>query len=100
MMTLISGSEVVITRAGYTSVMELASLGRGAVLIPTPGQTEQEYLGRYLNGHYGFVTVSQRAVERAGIPFPEAVSDSSKILPYSSTLLEEALALLLQQEKK
>ena len=100
MMTLISGSEVVITRAGYTSVMELASLGRGAVLIPTPGQTEQEYLGRYLNGHYGFVTVSQRAVKRAGIPFPEAVSDSSKILPYSSPMLEEALALLLQQEKK
>ena len=100
LMTLISGSEVVITRAGYTSVMELASLGRGAVLIPTPGQTEQEYLGRYLNGHYGFVTVSQRTVKRAGIPFPEAVTDSSKILPYSSTLLEEALALLFQQEKK
>jgi hypothetical protein len=100
MMTLISGSEVVITRAGYTSVMELASLGRGAMLIPTPGQTEQEYLGRYLNGYYGFVTVSQRAVERAGIPFPEAVSNSSKILPYSSPLLEEALVLLLQQEKK
>jgi hypothetical protein len=100
MISLISGSEVVITRAGYTSVMELASLGRGAVLIPTPGQTEQEYLGRYLNGHYGFVTVSQQVVERAGIPFPEGVSDSSKILPYSSPLLEEALALLLKQEKK
>lgn len=50
----------IISRAGYTTIMELASLGRGAILIPTPGQTEQEYLGRYLNGHRGFVTVSQR----------------------------------------
>jgi predicted glycosyltransferase len=100
MISLISRSEVVITRAGYTSVMELASLGRGAVLIPTPGQTEQEYLGKDLNGKWGFVTVKQQAIARAGIPLHEAVSDSSKILPDSGPLLKEALALLFQQEKK
>lgn len=49
----------IIARAGYTTIMELASLGRGAILIPTPGQTEQEYLGRYLHGRRGFVTVRQ-----------------------------------------
>jgi len=100
MMTLISGSEAVITRAGYTSVMELVSLGRGAVLIPTPGQTEQEYLGKYLDGNRGFVTVKQQVIERAGFPLREAVSDSNKILPDSRLLLEKAIARLLQQEKK
>jgi hypothetical protein len=53
----------VIARAGYTSVMELVSLGKGAVLIPTPGQPEQEYLGDWLNGHHGFVTVRQNKIK-------------------------------------
>ena len=61
---IISGALIVIARAGYTSVMELVSLGRGAVLIPTPGQTEQEYLGRHLDGRYGFVTMSQNSLDR------------------------------------
>lgn len=34
-------AEVIIARAGYTTIMELVSLGRGAIIIPTPGQTEQ-----------------------------------------------------------
>jgi len=38
----------IICRSGYTSMMEIAELGkRHALLIPTPGQTEQEYLSWY-----------------------------------------------------
>lgn len=40
----IAESGCVICRSGYSSVMDLAVLGKQAVLIPTPGQTEQEYL--------------------------------------------------------
>ena len=58
----IEGSSLVITRAGYTSVMELVSLEKGAVLIPTPGQPEQEYLGDWLNNHHGFITVKQQNI--------------------------------------
>lgn len=39
-----SASDVVICRSGYSTVMDLAVLGKKAILIPTPGQTEQEYL--------------------------------------------------------
>jgi len=40
-------SKVIITRSGYTTLMELAEIGISkAVIIPTPGQTEQEYLGK------------------------------------------------------
>jgi UDP-N-acetylglucosamine transferase subunit ALG13 len=35
---------VFIGRSGYSTVMDLARLGKPALLIPTPGQTEQEYL--------------------------------------------------------
>jgi UDP:flavonoid glycosyltransferase YjiC (YdhE family) len=38
----------VITRCGYSSVMDLAILKKKSVLIPTPGQTEQEYLAQHL----------------------------------------------------
>lgn len=41
-------SEFIVTRSGYTTVMELLSLRKKAVLIPTPGQTEQEYLANRL----------------------------------------------------
>ena len=38
----------IISRSGYTTVMELLYLQKKAVLIPTPGQTEQEYLAKHL----------------------------------------------------
>ena len=38
----------VICRAGYTSIMDFASVGSKAFLIPTPGQAEQEYLAERL----------------------------------------------------
>lgn len=41
---LLNTAEVVISRAGYTTIMELISLKKKALLIPTPGQYEQEYL--------------------------------------------------------
>lgn len=42
----INRSEFVISRSGYTTVMDLACLGKKAFFIPTPGQTEQEYLAQ------------------------------------------------------
>ncbi len=44
----LNSAEYIISRAGYTTVMEIAALQKQAILIPTPGQTEQEYLGSYL----------------------------------------------------
>jgi uncharacterized protein (TIGR00661 family) len=41
-------SNVVLCRSGYTSVMDLAKLGKKAFFIPTPGQYEQEYLAQKL----------------------------------------------------
>ena len=38
----------VICRSGYSTVMDIIAMGKQAILIPTPGQPEQEYLGQYL----------------------------------------------------
>lgn len=45
---LVNSSENIICRGGYSSLMDLTRLGRSAYLVPTPGQTEQEYLARHL----------------------------------------------------
>jgi Glycosyltransferase family 28 C-terminal domain. len=45
----IQQSGIIISRSGYTTVMELLLLQKKAVLIPTPRQTEQEYLGKRLH---------------------------------------------------
>ncbi len=43
------GAEKIIVRSGYSTIMDLEALGvlDKAELIPTPGQTEQEYLAMY-----------------------------------------------------
>ena len=45
---VITESDYVIGRCGYSSIMDLAMLGKKTILIPTPGQPEQEYLANYL----------------------------------------------------
>ena len=45
----ILSSDAVISRPGYSTVMDLSVLGSKAGFIPTPGQTEQEYLAFHFN---------------------------------------------------
>lgn len=40
------GADLIVARSGYTTLMDLEALGRTALIIPTPGQQEQEYLGQ------------------------------------------------------
>ena len=41
-------SEIIISRSGYSTIMDLQKLQSKAIFVPTPGQTEQEYLANYL----------------------------------------------------
>ena len=44
---MLNRAKLVMTRSGYTTLMELAGLGRKALFVATPGQSEQEYLAQY-----------------------------------------------------
>ncbi len=46
--TTINQSKIIISRSGYTTLMDLTSLGKSVFFIPTPGQYEQEYLAKRL----------------------------------------------------
>lgn len=52
-------SDKVLCRSGYTTVMDLAKLGKKAFFIPTPGQYEQEYLAKKLKKD-GFVPYAKQ----------------------------------------
>lgn len=56
-------SKTIVCRAGYSSVMDLVKLQKPALLIPTPGQTEQEYLAHFLNEKGFFISQTQEAVD-------------------------------------
>lgn len=45
----INQSEIVLARSGYSTIMDLAVLGKKVLFIPTPGQFEQEYLAEILD---------------------------------------------------
>jgi UDP-N-acetylglucosamine transferase subunit ALG13 len=95
MKQVILSSEKIITRAGYSTIMELVSLNRSALLVPTPGQTEQEYLGEYLSSKGLFSSCSQKNL---GIHFPEPGEEActAEFNEQSTTLLDKALSELLE----
>jgi uncharacterized protein (TIGR00661 family) len=74
-------SDYVISRSGYTTIMELLSLQKRSILIPTPGQTEQEYLGEKLEIKNICMTVSQDKFN-----FSEHIPQA-KIFPYQLSAL-------------
>lgn len=97
MLKIMLQSEGIICRSGYTTIMELISIGCSALLIPTPGQTEQEYLSRYLSGKGWFSVVSQKKLD-PGIALPsKKVISFGSLADMSRKELERALDELLNQ---
>jgi len=56
-------SEVLVCRSGYSSIMDLAALGKKAILVPTPGQTEQEYLADFFAQQNIFLVQKQEEID-------------------------------------
>ena len=56
---MVLASRFVISRSGYTTIMDLLGLNKKMILIPTPGQPEQEYLANYLASKDLAVTMTQ-----------------------------------------
>jgi hypothetical protein len=57
---LIDESEFIIARSGYSTTMDLIKKKRNAILVPTPGQTEQEYLGTYMMEKEWMYSIAQK----------------------------------------
>ncbi len=97
----ISRSNILLSRSGYTTLMDLACLGKKAILVPTPGQTEQQYLAQlhHSKGHFFAIAQQQfrlaEAIDRVrssftGIP-PEYYCDQK------DQLLEKAIGAFVSK---
>jgi CheY-like chemotaxis protein len=61
---LMNRAKFLISRSGYTTMMELAELEkRKGLFTPTPGQTEQEYLSKYYAKKGWFYSRSQYKIK-------------------------------------
>jgi predicted glycosyltransferase len=100
MKDILTGSDIIITRSGYTTIMELVSMNCTALIIPTPGQTEQEYLAEYLSEKGWFHTVSQDEISSEILLRPGETMSHHDINRQSSILLTEALTELLEKHHK
>lgn len=58
-------ADIIICRSGYTTIMDLVKIGKNAILIPTPGQTEQEYLAKHLMEKRFFFSTEQEGFSMA-----------------------------------
>jgi uncharacterized protein (TIGR00661 family) len=97
LLSLIIKSEIIVCRSGYSSVMDLISLNKKAILIPTPGQTEQEYLAEYLRSKGLFNAVKQNVFN-----IDESVQSVFNSLDnkkyFSNNMLNERILLIKEKQ--
>ncbi|NYT02304.1 MAG: hypothetical protein GKC10_06090 [Methanosarcinales archaeon] len=63
---LMNRARFIISRSGYTTMMELAEMDKKhGLFTPTPGQTEQEYLSRFYRRQGWFLSRSQYRIDLA-----------------------------------
>jgi UDP-N-acetylglucosamine transferase subunit ALG13 len=93
---LLTSSEIIITRSGYSSIMDLIRIQRNAVVVPTPGQTEQEYLGLHMKEMNWMLTIQQKNFDlKKTIETFRATKLT--IPPIQTSALEKAIKELLDQ---
>jgi len=96
--SLICSAKYVICRSGYSTLMDLYHLQTPAVLVPTPGQTEQEYLARHLNnGSFKSINQKKFTLEQA-IEFGENLKKPDK--PRGREVFKKAVDKVIDQYLK
>ena len=95
---LLHAASLVLARPGYSTVMDLERLGKRALFIPTPGQTEQEYLGPYLAAKGWAACVDQRAFSLAqALEMAGNSSPTRERQPEDRSLLAAEIESILSQ---
>ncbi len=73
----ILSADIIISRGGYSTLMDLALLGKKCIFIPTPGQTEQEYLVDELAKKGLVYAAAQRAFN-----LQSAIKEVNRVKPF------------------
>jgi uncharacterized protein (TIGR00661 family) len=62
---VLNRAKLVVSRSGYSTISDLAAIGAKALMTPTPGQIEQEYLAGYHNKKGTFYSLNQDKINLA-----------------------------------
>lgn len=60
---LLNRANLIVSRSGYSTILDLSVIGSKALMTPTPGQTEQVYLADYHNEKGTFYSVDQNKID-------------------------------------
>ncbi|MCC6939745.1 MAG: glycosyltransferase [Flavobacteriales bacterium] len=83
-------AKLIVSRSGYTTLMDLDAIGRTALIIPTPGQPEQEYLAKLHASTGRFIVQQQGTLDlEAALALPP--TEPSLVRASGPDLLEQAL---------
>jgi hypothetical protein len=93
----ILSSKLVLCRSGYSTLMDLQALQAKAVLIPTPGQTEQEYLARDLFKRRVCGHISQDRITQVRIDKQATHANGFPPVEPSFSLLQSAITQALSR---
>jgi UDP-N-acetylglucosamine:LPS N-acetylglucosamine transferase len=87
-------AKYIICRPGYSTLMDLITLGKKAIFIPTPGQTEQEYLAEKFKKENVFYSESQKDFNLE-LALKKEKGFSGKIDVQETNILKERIAYIL-----
>jgi UDP-N-acetylglucosamine transferase subunit ALG13 len=95
MVKAIENTKYIISRGGYTSLMELIPFNKSLILVPTPGQTEQEYLAKRWQ-EKGWAIAYDQSAFKLETALKEAANFKYQPTPFKS-FTKEALEATLKQ---
>jgi uncharacterized protein (TIGR00661 family) len=97
---ILTSAKYIICRSGYSTIMDLVAIRRTAFLVPTPGQTEQEYLASYLQkmGLFKFSNQKEFNLENAIKKLDESGLPDLRFV--KNDLLDEAINGLISGTKR
>ena len=89
--SLFNRARLIVSRSGYTTILDLAEMDKPAVLFATPRQTEQEYLADFLEekswyatsqkqGEFNLQDLANRAIRNKPFTAPWKTRQSLKII--------------------
>jgi predicted glycosyltransferase len=82
---LLPQANCIIARSGYSTVMDMEALQQKVIFIPTPGQTEQEYLAHRLKDKGIAFSVKQSEFN-----LQHAITESQKYTGFTSNNLDDS----------
>ncbi|MFZ9504813.1 MAG: glycosyltransferase, partial [Cyclobacteriaceae bacterium] len=64
---VIQNSKYIISRSGYSSIMDFIATQSRVLFVPTPGQPEQEFLAKHLHDQFASVYLEQSDLSPSAI---------------------------------